>query len=389
MKPSLRLPSILYGLFMGCADIVPGISGGTIAFIMGFYELLIQTIKGIDARFLSLLVRFRFKEIGAVWPWRFALGLFSGFVLAFALFSNLFNFFLNDPVYRVYLYSAFLGLITASILFCAKQIRQWRWGFLVPFFCGAAIAWMLSGADLVPSSGERLYDVPLSIEYSGEHPLVNYKGGQFLGVPETALAAMVAKGVIHAETLVYSIDNGEIAPAGLVAGHIVLPYFDLWVIFCGAIAISAMLLPGISGSYMLTILGLYPLVIAAVADFFLGIRHLRIEWDAVLFMSNMVVGIAIGAAVFSRVIAWLLEWYHDATIVLLTGFMVGALRAVWPFWTVEFFLSPLRPERGPRLEIIEPFLPDFSNPILWVAVAFALCGFLLVFNIEKVANNKV
>lgn len=389
MEPRLRLPSILYGLCMGCADIVPGISGGTIAFIMGFYQPLIEMIRGIDSRFLSLLIRFRFKELGEAWPWRFALGLLSGFVLAFALFSNLFNFLLNDPVYRVYLYSAFLGLISASIFFCAKQIKGWEYKHIISFFVGVIAAWIFSGNLSTPSGEEKLYDVPLTIEYRGEHALVNYKAGQFLGVPESALAAMIAKGVIHADTLVYSLSNGEIATAKEFVGHLTLPYFDLWIIFCGALAVCAMLLPGISGSYMLTILGVYPLIIAAIADFFVGIGSLHIEWDALLFMLNMQIGIVIGAAGFSRVIAWLFKWYHDATIVLLTGFMVGALRSVWPFWSVEFFLSPLRPDRGPRLELIEPFLPDLSNPMLWIATIFALFGFLLVTTITKVANNKI
>lgn len=389
MKPPLRLPSVFYGFLMGCADIVPGISGGTVAFVMGFYEQLIALIKGINPLFISLLLRLRFKEIDAIWPWRFGLGLLSGFILAFALLSNFLNFLLNDPLYRVYLYSAFLGLIVASIVFCLKQVQKWHFRYSFPFILGVGSAWLLSGTSLMPVTNEPLYTVPFVISEQSPYPLVNYdqENQQLQGIPESTLAAMVAKRVIAQEATVFRVNDGAMDAASSVIAHVEFSFFDPWMIFCGAVAISAMLLPGISGSYMLTILGVYPLVIAAVADLFFGLRHLRIEGDALLLLGNMLIGIMLGAAVFSRLIAWLFDRYRDVTIVVLIGFMVGALRAVWPFWTVEFFLSPLKPEQGPRLQLLEAYLPDVSSPLFVGALLCASVGFLLVFILEQRATS--
>ena len=266
---------------MGAADIVPGISGGTIAFIMGFYQNLIDSIKNINAKSISFL-----------------LPLLFGIILAFLTLANFFYFILQHPVYKVFLYSTFLGLVIASTIFCAKQLQNWKVTHFLFLTIGILLAYLLTGASL-----------------QTEH--FTYNG------------------------------------------------FSWWLIFCGIIAVSAMLLPGISGSYLLSILGVYPLAIGAVKDFTVSIKQFSFNPEASMILFNLMIGIAIGAALFSRIISWLLTHYHNSTIALLTGFMIGALRSVWPF----------------------PGIPDISSPTTFLAFAFSLCGFGLVFFIELVSRK--
>ena len=293
------LRTFFYGLCMGCADIVPGISGGTVAFILGFYEKLIALMTGVDRQLLALLFQGRFKEAGARWPWQFALALLSGILLAFALFSNLFHFLLQHPLYRVYLYAGFMGFILASASMLIRQVKGFKPFYLLLFLVGSAAGWLLSG-------------------------------------PELALAQQ-------------STSN------------------PLWIILSGMCAIAAMLLPGLSGSYMLTILGVYPIAIAAVANFSSGIRHLRIEWDALFFLSNLLIGIIVGAALFSRLITWAFRHVHDAMLFLLIGFMLGAIRSLWPFWSEE---------KG-------AYFPPISSSLFLTAMACVVIGYLVVSVMER------
>lgn len=272
---------IICGMCMGAADIVPGISGGTIAFIMGFYQNLIDSIKNINAKSVYFL-----------------LPLVFGIVLAFLTLANFFHFVLQHPVYNVFLYSSFLGLVIASTIFCAKQLQNWKLTHLLSLTVGILLAYFLTGTTL------------------------------------------------RTENLTY---NG----------------FSWWLVFCGATAVSAMLLPGISGSYLLSILGVYPLAIGAVKDFTTSLKQFSFNTEASMILFNLMIGIAIGAALFSRIITWLFTHYHDTTIALLTGFMIGALRSVWPFAGI----------------------PDISSPTTFLAFAFSLCGFGLVFFIE-LASRK-
>ena len=290
----LRL--LICGICMGTADIIPGISGGTVAFIMGFYPDLIKSIKSLNKHAIGLLLTFQFKEFGKSIAWKFLLILMAGMGIAFVTLSKLIHFLLQHSLYKIYLYSFFLGLVLASTIFCAKQIKTWRLTHYLMTFSGILIAYFLTG---------------------------------------NALQAQL----------------------------ILTEGFNWWIVFCGMIAISAMLLPGISGSYLLSILGVYPVVIASINTFLSDLKEGLFNKDAFMLLLSLFSGIVIGAILFSRVVAWLFTHYREMTIALLTGFMLGALRSVWPFENAS----------------------ETSSLTLFLALLCTMTGFGLVFLAEYLA----
>jgi putative membrane protein len=236
----------LKGLAMGAADVVPGVSGGTIAFITGIYERLLNAIRSVNGTALQLLLRGRIAEFWKHTDATFLLVLVLGVGTAFVSLAKLITFLLK--AYPEMLWAFFFGLIAASAFVVSKQVRQANVAVWLIGIVGALVAYFITVA--VPA--------------------------------ETPTA--------------------------------------LWFIFLsGAIAICAMILPGISGSFILVLLGKYEYMMQAI-------KTLQIK-DIAVF----IVGAVMGLLSFSHLISWALRRYHDLTIALLTGFMVGALNKVWPW----------------------------------------------------------
>ncbi|MFT4554648.1 MAG: putative membrane protein [Chlamydiales bacterium] len=386
------LSLFLRGVFMGAADIVPGISGGTIAFITGIYEDLLVSIKTINAKSLKSFFLFRWGEFFTIVAWEFLLVLGLGITLAIVTVANLFAWLLNEEAYCAFLYAGFLGLICGSIVYCAKQIDKWG----IPVYLALVLGWSAAFLLTMNSSDswqkQATYNVYLPLEdqsvVMGEKVLSNYNvdTSMLLDVPENVLHVMLAKGRIGENSPVWNTQTGE----GKFAGELIpstSPYaFDFWVFFCGAIAVCAMLLPGVSGSYLLNVLGMYGVVIAAVVEFTEGLGNGNFEKSAFITLFTLFLGIAFGATVFSRVLTWLFQRYRQVTIALLTGFMIGALRSVWPFWTHSFILSPLRIEAGAKLLFVDPIVPDLADPQLWIAGTIVALTFFAVITIEYIAK---
>lgn len=374
------------GICMGAADIVPGISGGTVAFILGIYPELIESLKSFNGEAFQLLAGFRFAEFFRSVQWKFLSALVGGAAVSFLTLAHAISFILSHEDYRVYLYSIFLGLILGSVWFCAKQLSCWKLTHLSGLLLGAVAAYALTGANIHQKSEEPLYNVSIVLG-SPSQQVENYADGKLLNVTENMLSAMLSKGVIGADTMVASVDNAASGPAIEFINHSYTMGLDLWTVCCGAIAISAMLLPGISGSYLLTILGMYSLVIGALADFINGLRNGVFEGEAFFVLSSMMTGIIIGAIVFSRLVSWMFQYYRNGTIAVLTGFMLGALSTVWPFWSYTYYYLPLKLEIGPQLQPLAPIIPDLQSPLFFNALVFTLAGFLLVFTLELYAKK--
>lgn len=291
----------LKGLAMGCADVIPGVSGGTIAFITGIYTELLVSIKSIDLKALQTL----FKE-GPKAAWNhingtFLITLLAGILTAILTLAKLIHYLMDN--HGVLLWAFFFGLILASSIHMGKQIVRWNAANLLALLVGIVTAAFVSIAS--PTSVEASY---LNI---------------FLG---------------------------------------------------GSIAICAMILPGISGSFILLLMGLYAPVLAAVKGLQLDI------------MAVFAVGAGLGLILFSRLLSWLLAHYKDAMFSLLTGFMLGALLKVWPWKeTISYRLN----SKG--LEV--PFeelnrLPLWANnDQIVLALIVALIGFACVLLLEKVSNR--
>ena len=245
----------LKGCAMGMADVVPGVSGGTIAFISGIYEELLDSIRSVNATALKLLLKLRLGEFWRHINGSFLLPVLLGIAIAIFSLARLMTYLLT--YHPIAIWSFFFGLIIASALLVARQIGRWDWRSLLAFVAGAAAAWWITVAT-------------------------------------------------PAET-----PN------------------DWWfVMLSGAIAICAMILPGISGAFILLLLGKYQYIMQAVGDLNIPV--------IVIF----VVGAAAGIISFSHLLSWLLKHWHDVTVAVLMGFMVGSLNKVWPWKeTAETYLD--------------------------------------------------
>lgn len=238
----------LIGLAMGLADLMPGISGGTVAFIMGIYEPLLNSIKTLSSH--------SFRKIA--WPFLLPLG--GGIVTAILVFSKMVYFLLH--AYPAPLLGFICGLIAASALMLARRAELKRPPNGVALILGIALSY-----GLTTLTGQNLF---------GTH--------------------------------------------------------FLWVVLAGMLGVGGMLLPGISGSYILQLIGVYPLVISALNTPFAP--------DSLKLMSALSVGIAVGFIFFSRLISLLLKHFYPITLATLVGFMIGGLPSLWPYEKGGAFLGP-------------------------------------------------
>ena len=289
----------LKGIGMGAADVVPGVSGGTIAFIVGIYEELIDSIKSINLTSLKMLCSLKFSRFWKAVNGNFLLAILSGIGLSVFSLAKLITYLLvQEPVL---VWSFFFGLVLASIWFVSREVAQWNAKTVIAFAAGAVAAYAITITTPAETSN------------------------------------------------------------------------DLWFIFlCGAIAICAMILPGISGSFILVLLGKYFFIMDAV-------KSLRIS-VLLVFAGGSVIGISL----FSRALSYALHRFHDITIAILSGFMLGSLNKVWPWKeTIETYID----RHGVAKLLIETnILPDRQ---LWEAIGLAFAGFAIVYLLERLSlKNK-
>jgi putative membrane protein len=286
---------------MGAADVVPGVSGGTMAFILGIYEELLESIRSFDLQFLNLLFRFRLKEALNHTSWRFLTALFLGIFLAIFSLAKILGWLLQD--HPVLIWSFFFGLILASVYTVGRHLQKWTLPVLVWMFLGTVGSWFLVG--LVP-----------------------------VNTPES-------------------------------------PWF---IFMSGAIAICAMILPGISGSFILVLLGKYAYLLDAVN---------RRDFIPLILAAA---GAGLGLITFVRFLNWLLKRYRDPTLAVLTGFMLGALRKVWPW---KETLDTMTDSHG-KVHIISEAnrLPIHWNLEVTLALCLAILGFLVVFFLNHRASKE-
>lgn len=286
---------LLKGMGMGAADVVPGVSGGTIAFIVGIYEELINSIKSINGATLKLLFT---GKIAAFWKsinGSFLLSIIAGIGISIFSLAKIITWLL--VTHPILVWSFFFGLVMASTWFVSKDIKQWNWKSVLSFIIGAVIAFYITVAT-------------------------------------------------PAET-----------PSNL-----------FFIFLCGAIAICAMILPGISGSFILVLLGKYFYIMEAV-------KTLNVP-----VMLVFICGAALGITSFSRVLSFALRRFHDTTIAVLAGFMLGSLNKVWPWKeTIETYTD----SHG----VVKPLVQDNSLPdqLLWEGVGLMILGFGIVYFLEKLS----
>ncbi|MCK0160220.1 DUF368 domain-containing protein [Allomuricauda sp. F6463D] len=292
----------LKGMAMGAADVVPGVSGGTIAFISGIYEELITSINNIDFSLISIL---RQDGIKAVWKkvnGNFLLALFLGIFISVLSLAKFLSWLLeNEPIL---LWSFFFGLVVASIFLVGKEISKWTIGTIVVLIFGAALAFFIT-------------ELPAS----------------------------------------ENVDS--------------LPYLFL----SGALAICAMILPGISGAFILVLLGSYKTILDAVHE-----RDIKI-------ILTVGVGAIFGLLSFARLLKWMFNNYKNITLALLTGFILGSLNKIWP-WKKVLESKTF----GEKVIVVDemnilPHAFEGDNKLM-LAILLAVLGFSLIFILEKLASKK-
>lgn len=344
------------GLLMGAADVVPGVSGGTIAFITGIYELFINALRSLSPAFLAPLVRGRFGESWQrfrAMHWPVLVPVLAGIAVAIVGLSKLITGLMID--HPAPTYALFFGLILASAWIPLSRVQSRNLAGYLMLAATAVGAWLIVGLqpDGIALSVARQDAAPAAVIYPGKlrqpADLEAVRALRDVAAPGVAAVVFDEKGVLAkagvtpgADTRVFT-DKGELlkwlgtGPALVVLEEQRAPLW--WIFLCGVIAISAMVLPGLSGSFLLLFLGQYHAVFTALhqtVGHLLGALGRPMDpvsgltahaWLAdVAFFGTFLVGVVIGMLAFSRVVAWLFERAHDLTMMALTGLMLGALR---------------------------------------------------------------
>ena len=288
---------------MGAADVVPGVSGGTIAFITGIYEELINSIKGVNLEAIKLFFTGRWFSFWKQINGNFLLAVFAGIAISVLSLAKVLEYLLEHK--PVLIWSFFFGLVLASSYVVSRKITQWRYPKIVALVAGICIAYYIT----------------------------------------------------------------SVTPATTTD--------DSWfVFFSGGLASCAMILPGISGSFILLILGKYSFALHAVNE--------RIILDLLLLGAGAVTGLIL----FANLLSWLLKKYHDITIAVLVGFMIGSLNKIWPW---KETLKTILVEGEPRPLVEKNILPSLGNPgdQLWFALLMAAAGIVLILFVEiGLTRNK-
>ncbi len=302
-----NLYTLFKGIAMGAANVVPGVSGGTIALITGIFERLIDAIKSFNLKAAKLLLSFKFKEFAGYTDLYFLIALFSGVFIAIITLAKLFDFLFTN--YPVYIWSYFFGLVLASVYFVGKTISKWSWSVILTFLVGTALAIIISVLNPAKESSNFIY-----------------------------------------------------------------------LMLCGVVAMCSMILPGLSGSFVLILMGNYQLVmIDAVNNMDFGI------------LIPVVIGAVVGLIAFSHILSWVFKRYRDQTISLLTGFILGSVSILWP-WQKAIYLKDTAGElilkKGePIVEHYSRFLPESFDQQVIFAIVFAILGIVTIWAVEKAAEK--
>lgn len=299
---------ILKGIGMGAANVIPGVSGGTIALITGIFERLIHSIKSFDLKAIRLLFAFKWKAFAKHTDLGFLFAIMLGVLISIKSLAVLFDFLFTN--YPIFIWSYFFGLVLASVFFVGRTVDKWSISVISTFVIGAAIAVFVS--VLNPASENDSF---------------------------------------------------------------------FFLMLCGVAATCSMILPGLSGSFVLFIMGNYTLVmINAINDLNLKI------------LLPVVLGAVGGLIFFSHLLSWVFKKYRNQTISLLTGFILGSVSILWPWQKKVYLLNDLGQtilKKGePVVVKFERIMPSSIDTDFWFALFFILLGVLSIWAIELLAKTS-
>jgi putative membrane protein len=300
----------LKGLAIGAANVIPGVSGGTIALVTGIYERLIHAVGGVDLSIIKLIFQGNIAEAWKKADGTFLVLVFAGVFVAILTIAKLFKYLLANEQYEILLMAFFFGLILVSIWSVGRTVAKWTAGPIIGALVGLAVA--VAIALLTPAS-----------ENSG----------------------------------------------------------FVYLMICGVVAMCSMILPGLSGSFVLLLMGNYKLIMVdAVSD-----RNLDILLPVAL-------GAIVGLILFARLLDWVFKRFRDLTLATMTGFVAGSLLTIWPWKVKEYLLDGNGNEivrKGKR--VISGYdwqMPDMGEFYTWIAVVLMILGGLVVWLLEKSSGGK-
>ncbi|WP_310821080.1 DUF368 domain-containing protein [Stratiformator vulcanicus] len=295
------------GILMGGADIIPGVSGGTVALIVGIYDRLVRAVSRVDGTLIRMILRLDVVGAAKYLDLMLLIPLVLGIGVGILSLSGVIEYLLTDQ--REPTFATFFGLIVGSAVLVGRMVTAWTWSRAGIAAAAAVTAFVLVGLP-------------------------------FLSDP---------------------------------------PSHPAYLFVCGAIAITAMILPGISGSYLLLVLGAY----GTVLEMLNGIRAGDVTGSAIASLAAFGAGIVVGILSFSKLLRWLLEHYYAVTMAALTGLMIGSLRRLWPF---QVDLTPDIEKLGhKRYELV---MPEFGDATTWIALGGAIAGFAVILLLDRFANRQ-
>ena len=315
------------GVAMGAANVIPGVSGGTIALITKVYEELIDCLKSFNLSALKLIFKCQFKTLHNQLNLNFLTPIMLGIVLSILSLAKLFDYLLVE--YPAHTWAYFFGLVLASVYYIGLKVKHWDWKIIATLIIGALVAMTVSFVS--PSATENT------------------------------------------------------------------SYFYIFI--CGLIGICGMILPGLSGSYILMLMGNYHLLmvksINSISEFAQALLSGNLsaflsssEFDLLIYFLIFLIGSVVGLIAFSNIISWILNKYQDTTLGLLTGFVFGSLSIIWP-WKKEIFSSKIIDRHGEPLLIgYERYFPDIWGVNELFVVVMMLIGVLSIVFVEYLAKQE-
>ncbi len=297
-----HIANFLKGFAMGVANVIPGVSGGTIALLTGIFERLINALKSFDVEAVRLLLKFKFREFAQHVDFGFLLSVFLGVGVSIISVAKLLEFLFQS--YPVYVWSFFFGLILVSVWFVGKSIGKIDVPAAVSFVIGAAVAFGLSVMN-----------------------------------PATENTAF------------------------------------WYLIICGAVAVCSMILPGLSGSFVLILMGNYQLImIYAVSHFDMKI------------IVPVAVGVVVGLLAFSHFLSWLLSRYARQTMAVLTGFIFGSLGTIWPWKNPVYLMqdgAEVLKNGKPIIQSYQMYFPQEFSAEVAIAIVLMAAGMAALWALER------
>ena len=315
------------GVAMGAANVIPGVSGGTIALITNIYEELIDSLKSFNLNAFQLLVKGQFQALHSQLNLNFLVPIILGIVVSILSLAKLFDYLLIE--FPAHTWAYFFGLVLASVYYVGLKVKEWNWKIILILILGTIIALTISFVSASPTEDSS--------------------------------------------------------------------YFYIFI--CGLIGICGMILPGLSGSYILMLMGNYHLLmvksINSISEFVQALASGNLttfltspNFELLIYFIIFLIGSVVGLISFSNIISWVFNKYHDATLALLTGFVFGSLSIIWP-WKKEIFSNEVIDRHGePLLLGYERYLPSVLGLNEIFVLVFMLIGVLSIIVVEYLAKQE-